>query len=314
MMLRSTLLLLLTLFAGTATAANLDCSQAASFADKTICRDQVLSEMNDALNVVYREALQVARNPAALQSDQQKWLAAQNACTIARCVDDGITARMTTLNQFIRAERAPVAVNNEASSPVAEKGLWQRFVDGPAWKYAMTLLVIGVVACVFLHRRETLTVYTNFTDALVINLLPLGALIVWGLLAWLELPSPIPEAIAVIVLVLAVVFAWISSWNANDALWKVVASFLCKMVLVSVFYALVLFLLLLLIPTRKKGETRREAEIRNRNQHVVADVVIHEMSYAYTFLSVWLCRYVEFSSLSDCMTHYASYREVEERG
>ncbi|GAB7530201.1 hypothetical protein PS3A_26120 [Pseudomonas sp. 3A(2025)] len=313
MMLRSTLLLLLALFADTATATSLDCSQAASFADKTICRDQVLSEMNDALNLVYREALQVIRNPAALQSDQQKWLAAQNACTVAKCVDDGITSRMSALNQLIRTERAPVKVNTKASNPAPEKGLWQRFVDGPAWKYAMTLLVIGVVACVFLHRRETLTVYTNFTDALVTNLVPLGALIVWGLLAWLELPSPIPQVIAVLMLVLAAVFAWISSWNANDALWKVVASFLCKMMLVSVFYALVLFLLLLLMPTRKKGETRREAEIRNYNQQVVADVVVQEMSYAYTFLSVWLCRYVEFSSLSDCMTHYASYQEVEEQ-
>lgn len=313
MMLRSALLLLLTLLAGTATASSLDCSQATGFADKTICRDQVLTEMNDALNLVYREALQVTRNPAALQSDQQQWLATQNACTVAKCVDDGITSRMNALNQLIRAERTPVKVNTEAGNPAPEKSLWQRFVDGPAWKYAMTLLVIGVVACVFLHRRETLTVYTNFTDALVTNLVPLGALIVWGVLAWLELPSPIPQAIAVMVLILAAVFAWISSWNANDALWKVVASFLCKMILVSVFYALVLFLLLLLMPTRKKGESRREADIRNYNQQVVADVVVHEMSYAYTFLSVWLCRYVEFSSLVDCMTHYANYPQIEEQ-
>lgn len=85
------------------------------------------------------------------------------------------------------------------------------------------------------------------------------------------------------------------------------------MILVSVLYALVLFLLLLLMPTRKKGESRREADIRNYNQQVVADVVVHEMSYAYTFLSVWLCRYVEFSSLVDCMTHYANYPQIEEQ-
>ncbi|MFJ5297724.1 lysozyme inhibitor LprI family protein [Pseudomonas sp. NPDC088368] len=179
--------------------------------------------------------------------------------------------------------------------------LWTRFWEGPAWKYA--LLILGAVtgSAMVLHRRETLTVYLDYTDAVVANVLPFAGFLVFLLLTWLEVPAGIPYAVLGAAVVATVAFSAWTSIQANDSLWKAMVSLVAKVILVVLFYLCVVFLLFSMLSTKYKDETRAQAAARNRRAHREARAALAGLTVGYTFLTHWLCRYGEFSSLSECL-------------
>lgn len=249
-------------------------------------------------------ARQEADRQARLQAEARN-KAAREATTPAPIFEQRPSPTSQPPNQ-------PTYTQPERSHPVdpASKSLWDRFTDGPAWKYTLLALFAVLATAVGMHRAGELTVYIDYTDAIVTNSLPFGGLVAWLVLSWLEIPSPIPMIAGLTAVALAVLFAMWTSYQANDALWKVMISFVGKITLVGVFYALMALLLASLMSTKYKDETRAQAEARNRRNHRATRAQIAGLAVGYTFLTRWLCRYGEFSSISECLSFYPEGEEA----
>jgi uncharacterized protein len=245
---------------------------------------------------------QEAARQAQLRAQQQAEAAARQAASEAQRVPTAPTQYQVPSTGYTSQPTAqPVEVRS--------KTLWDRFIEGPAWKYTLVVLIVLVLIAIALHRKEEMTVYIDYTDAAVTNVLPLVGLVAYGLLSWLEVPSPAPKIVFIAAVVLAGLFTAYTAYIANDAGWKVLLSFIAKVSLVSVFYLLMAILFASMLSTKYKDETRAQAEARNRRAHRAASVQIGLLASGYTFLTHWLCRYGEFSSLSDCLAY--EHDEVE---
>lgn len=284
------------------------------------CLDDMLSQRHQVLLQYIREAKERALTSAWEEQEAQR----QARYAREQAERDAERARLDAERQ--ERAQASVAAATMASqqsaapqpqpqpqppaAPPAGKSLWDRFTDGPAWKYTL-LLLLGVLAtAVSLHRSGELTIYIDYTDAMVTNLLPVAGLVAWGLLSWLDIHAFIPTFIAIAAVLLVLVFALITSWRANDAGWKVVVSFLGKITLMGLFYVLIALLLASMLSTKYKDETRAQAAARNRRNHRAARIQIAGLTAGYTFLTRWLCRNSEFSSISECLAFYPEGEEV----
>lgn len=105
MIIRSVLAVLLAGNVGAALAASFDCSKAASYAEKEICRDGYLSEVDEILSRSYKKALAVASDPDALRKTQREWLALRDQCTVQICLQKTLGARIQVLDATTQAEQ-----------------------------------------------------------------------------------------------------------------------------------------------------------------------------------------------------------------
>lgn len=190
-----------------------------------------------------------------------------------------------------------------APSP-ASKNWLSFFFEGNAWKYTLLTLLATVGTAMVMHHRGSLTVYLNYTDALVTNALPVAGMVFWALLAWLDFPSPIPSMALSGGVLLAAGFGLISSIQSNDSAWKIVISFVAKIVLIGVFFLWMALLVASLLGsnTKYKDETRAQAAARNRRSAREAKAGMVAASVGYTFLTGWLCRYGEFTPIAECLS------------
>ena len=280
------------------------------------CLDDMFSQRHQVLLQYVREAKERERTAAWEEQEAQRQAryareqAERDAEHARRDAErrERVHASMVAATMASQQSAAPQL--QPSTAPAASKSLWERFTDGPVWKYTL-LLLLGVLAtAVSLHRSGELTLYIDYTDAIVTNLLPLAGLVAWGLLSWLDFPAFIPTFIAIAAVLLALVFALITSWRANNAGWKVMVSFLGKITLVGIFYVLIAVLLASMLSTKYKDETRAQAAARNRRNHRAARVQIAGLTAGYTFLTRWLCRNSEFSSISECLAFYPEGEEV----
>ncbi len=67
---------------GNAVAASYDCNKAARPAEKRICGDRELSELDAELSTTYAEALFTVQDKTALRQDQLSWLRKRNRCLL----------------------------------------------------------------------------------------------------------------------------------------------------------------------------------------------------------------------------------------
>lgn len=260
---------------------------------------QQQAELNAAEEVRQQEAARQAQ----LRAQQQAEAAARQVASDAPRVPQPAAQYQAPSTSYISQPTAqPVEVRS--------KTLWDRFTEGPAWKYTLVVLFSMLGIAMALHRQEVLTVYIDYTDAAVTNILPLAGLVAYGLLSWLEIPSPVPKIVFISAVILAGLFAAYTAFIANDAGWKMLLSFVAKLTMVSVFYFLMAILFGSMLSTKYKDETRAQAEARNRRAHRAATVQIALLASSYTFLTHWLCRYGEFSSLSDCLAYEGAEVEV----
>lgn len=89
---------LITLFTSHSTiAAGFDCKNATSNVEKLICADEQLSELDEALNRQFREALEKAGDRKSLVKQQQAWIKERNKCVDAMCLQTAYKNRQTSL-------------------------------------------------------------------------------------------------------------------------------------------------------------------------------------------------------------------------
>lgn len=203
---------------------------------------------------------------------------------------------LQTTSQATNAQNQKAA--SKAVSPrIPDSRLW----DGPAWKYLVLGLLCVVGASLVLHHRGKLSIYTNYTDAVVTNLLPLMGAIGYGLIMWLELPDALAVAVVVGTCVLLVAFAGFTAFLVNDAAWKIAFSIISKLLLVSVFYLIIAVLLASLLSTKYKDETRAQAAARNRRGNRETMAYLGGLATGYSVMTRWLCRDGRFTSVSACL-------------
>lgn len=347
------------LFSTAASAASFDCTKAASFAEKEICRDGYLSGMDKILADVYKKAMSEAEDKQALKTSQMEWLQTRDACTVQKCVDKAMSERIALLrnysqnqpraatvvtlpsattsastsqqavstsgNQIETPPTTPVAqvprpsvsptkpvptsnsYSKEIPTPVAGKpttkaqvkalGFW----DGPLWKYIAVGLLCVIGASMVLHHKGQLSIYTNYTDAVITNSLPLAAGAAYVLMAWLELPDALTISVVLGLGILWVAFAGFAAFVINDSPWKVVFSLVSKLLLVSLFYVVVAVLIASLVSTKYKDETRAQAAARNRRGNRETVAYLAGFATGYSFMTRWLCRDGRFTSVAECL-------------
>src|SRR5512132_3496217 len=86
--------------------ASFDCNRARGFAEKTVCSDKELSELDDSLDNSYRTAIEDADQPSQVKNDQRIWLTkVRAACKTADCLINSYKKRiecLATVEQFYR--------------------------------------------------------------------------------------------------------------------------------------------------------------------------------------------------------------------
>lgn len=202
---------------------------------------------------------------------------------------------------------SPYSSSNYVPSASSQGRSWfSRFLDSPLWKWTLLAMVIITLTVMYLHHIGNVTVYIDYTDAAITNGLPVIGLIFYLIGSWLELPRAIPVLGLYASIVGALAFGLYTAFLANGFGVQFILVVIAKITLVSVFYALVALLLLALMPTKYKDETRAQADARSRRSAREAKIQIAALSVGYTFLTRWLCRYGEFSSVSETLGYTPS--------
>ena len=92
------LVLLSGLVITTANATSFDCKRASSWAEKTICANQQLSDLDDILFINYKKALASTSTPDTVKATQRDWLAhTRGACADVDCLKVAYQTRLTEL-------------------------------------------------------------------------------------------------------------------------------------------------------------------------------------------------------------------------
>lgn len=82
--------IMLLAIAGTASAASFNCDKAATFVEKTICSNNSLSKLDDALAENYKHMMASDIGKGArmdLRTTEREWLTMRNKCTTAQCIE-----------------------------------------------------------------------------------------------------------------------------------------------------------------------------------------------------------------------------------
>lgn len=98
-------------------SAGIDCSRAASAAERAICADPVLVELDAAMAAAWQAALSRSDDHDALRADQRAWLAQRDAC-----------AQQDNARACLRARYAirNAVLGGVAGGPFSWAGKWQR--------------------------------------------------------------------------------------------------------------------------------------------------------------------------------------------
>ena len=86
-------------FSATAQAVSFDCQKAATFVEKAVCQDPVLSVLDDKLSAAFNTALNNSSNPKALKKQQLNWLKTKrNICQTNACLEKAYSERIVELS------------------------------------------------------------------------------------------------------------------------------------------------------------------------------------------------------------------------
>lgn len=102
---RITALILLVLLAGTTSAASFDCTKASTFAEKEICRDGYLSNLDESLSDQYKRSYAQVIDKQALLQSQREWLTVRDQCNTQQCLDKTISDRIHAVKMYPIEER-----------------------------------------------------------------------------------------------------------------------------------------------------------------------------------------------------------------
>ncbi|NEV62957.1 DUF3298 domain-containing protein [Thiorhodococcus minor] len=95
-------------------ATSFDCGKAATWVEKTLCRDASLGALDETMADSFRAAREAASDPDSLLAEQRAWLKRRNRCSNITCLHDLYEARIQALRT-----RAPGA-RDQAAPAVSE--------------------------------------------------------------------------------------------------------------------------------------------------------------------------------------------------
>lgn len=79
-------------------ATSFDCSKATTPAEKMVCSNDELSQLDDSLNLHYKKAISSSTNPDTLKSEQHVWIKKMRACKDVACLKEAYNSRLSELN------------------------------------------------------------------------------------------------------------------------------------------------------------------------------------------------------------------------
>jgi uncharacterized protein len=79
-------------------AATFDCDKASTFVEKVICSDLRLTNLDDQLARLYKDALAASSNSGALKAEQKAWLSSRNQCKDSDCIMKAYDDRISVLS------------------------------------------------------------------------------------------------------------------------------------------------------------------------------------------------------------------------
>lgn len=247
-----------------------------------------------------QEAERTRQAEAAFAAQEQ---ARQQRLEAAREQHNRTSSQPATSPQASTYATSPqTPAQHQLATPASPPSAWQKFINGPAWKYF--LLTCAGLSCwaMWRHHRQQATIYNDYTDAAITNLLPAAGVLVGFICKWLEMPAVVFQVAAGTGFVLAVMFAVYASFRSNQGALNIVLTLIAKLTLISVFYAVIALLVASLFSSnRYKGESQARANARNRREKKRTVALIAALSTAYTYLTAWLCRRPEFTPLSTCL-------------
>jgi len=89
-----------------ATAASFDCSQApASFMNKTICSDPMLSKLDSEVAQLYKELFDMSSDKNNLLEKSLNWTKKINVCSDKKCLVENYQERKLELETLLRKEK-----------------------------------------------------------------------------------------------------------------------------------------------------------------------------------------------------------------
>lgn len=288
-------------------ATSFDCTKASSFAEKSICTDSQLSRLDEQLNSQYVRALDGAQDKAQARQDQRDWLRLRDNCKTTSCLAASMSERLSVLSdkgaqqvkseadfdikrvEQVAASRTPVT-ENAYTAPAPVKPVTTRSAadDHQAilnLKIGLFVMALLLLVCIYLHRRGTITIYQDYTDALWTSLTPIlgiGAYFVASL--WLEIPRNYSIIAACVLGGLMSLQVLVQTYRTNR-IWFFPVSLFAKFTLLT-FYFLMMALLLC-------GGAKTKSEARRRRGWAVLATTV------FVFLSGWMCRNRHFSSIDD---------------
>lgn len=192
-------------------------------------------------------------------------------------------------------------LSSQGPQAMKAQGKTSGFWDSPLWKYIALGLLCIVGASMALHHQGQLSIYTNYTDAVITNALPLTAGAAYLVMTWLELPDVLTIAMVVGVSIVWITFSAFSASVINNSAWKVLFALISKLILVSIFYIVAFALIASLVSTKYKDETRAQAAARNRRGNRETVAYLAGFATGYSFMTKWLCRDGRFTSVAECL-------------
>ncbi|WP_192559877.1 lysozyme inhibitor LprI family protein [Pseudomonas allokribbensis] len=284
-------------------ATSFDCAKAVSFAEKSICADTALSLLDEQLNSQYVRALDSAANRNQVRIEQREWLRLRDNCVTDSCLSTSMSQRLNQLSGAIpqsarpaptsdikRAEpRVPAATAQvpAVASPVPANSNAQDNHRAVLYlKIALFCMAVLLLICIWLHRRGSMTIYQDYTDALFTSITPIlgiGSYFVFSV--WLEIPKNYALIAACVLAGLMLLQVIIQTYRSNGVSLFFLLSLFAKIALLT-FYFLMMALLLC-------GGARTRQDARRRRGWAVFATT------AFVFLSGWMCRNRQFSSIDD---------------
>ncbi|POA46252.1 hypothetical protein C1893_20965 [Pseudomonas sp. MPR-ANC1] len=301
--------LLLALCAAPVSAASFDCSKATTFAENAICAEGALGLLDEQLNAKYVRVLESASNPTDVRQQQREWLRLRDNCKTGQCLSSSMSQRLSELTQQL-AKPARLVVGS-ATKPIVPAATLDSAVNpGPVQasatarpassvrnaaddhqavlnlKIALFVMAVLLLICVWLHHRGSMTIYQDYTDALWTSLTPILGIGTYFICnAWLEIPARYSAIAAGVLASLMALQVIVQTYRSNGVSLYFLLALFAKIALLT-FYCLMMLILF-----ASNASNKREAR-RKRGWAVAVTTV-------FVFLSGWMCRHRQFSSIDD---------------
>lgn len=175
-------------------------------------------------------------------------------------------------------------VSTALTSDSADQGTAHPSQDMRPFKIGLVAMVALLLVCIWLHSRENLDIYTDYTDALWTTLTPVLALGTYFLARWLELSEAVAGWTALAVFALMSLQVLIQTYRSNGFSPYFILALYAKIALFALFFFLIALLLL--------GGNSKADRRRRRSWAIAAGAL-------FTFFTAWMCRNRRFSHIDD---------------